>query len=110
LWFSTDSTTGPAPRVEGARHRLLQVHDEQPPEGSGVELVFRTRRREGRLPATQVGLALVCPAYKGLHVERGGYVRDVPLLSHPESDWDGGDSPVKRDSLIRAKDVLRERD
>jgi Gene product 88 len=70
LWFSLDSTTGPAPRLEGVRYCWLQVEDERPPEDCGVELIFRTRRN-GRQPTTRVGPALMCPAYNGLHAEKG---------------------------------------
>jgi hypothetical protein len=68
VWFSCDRETGLPAAVSNVRTCWLQVEDEEPPAPEpgqmAIDLVFRTKR-EGREPATRIGLAMVCPTYNG---------------------------------------------
>jgi hypothetical protein len=72
VWFSCDQDTGLPDAVPNIRACWLQVEDEVPPTPEPGKMAidhesvaFRTKR-EGREPATRIGLALCCPTYNGL--------------------------------------------
>jgi hypothetical protein len=72
VWFSCDRDTGLPDAVPNVRACWLQVEDELPPTPEpgqmaldGNTVAFRTKR-EGREPATRLGLSVLCPTYNGL--------------------------------------------
>jgi len=75
--FSCDRDTGLPAAVPNVRACWLQIEDELPPTPEPGQMAidaesvaFRTKR-EGREPATRIGLAMVCPTYNGLPAAAG---------------------------------------